>query len=176
MRQFTPEKPEVQAGRHLGMQMGFYIVSSRRGNTIAENAPPDSYRLLTLEKPHPSFRPRRQEGNESLLQRLRTIFRERCATCGGMEGDESWRYPGVKVKLQVGHRNPHRPANLENAIPQCDQCNRADRGKWIYDKRGRVVGVARADPVIISVKRGWLPESDLHRIFELIRDRLGREG
>ena len=33
---------------------------------------------------------------------------------------------------------------IKNIIPQCQKCNRADRNKWIYDNKGRVVKLANA--------------------------------
>lgn len=38
--------------------------------------------------------------------------------------------------------NPNKPLEMGNIIPQCEKCNRPDRNNWIYDQKGRVVGVA----------------------------------
>lgn len=139
VRQFYPETPDVQAGRHLGMQKGFYIVSTRRGNEgvsekLKRELGGDAYRLKSLNQPHPSWLPKRQKVLEFSFEELKRRYHYRCATCGSKEGEENWRYPTVITKLQMGHMNPRKPLAPSNAIPQCDQCNRADRGKWVYDK------------------------------------------
>ena len=38
--------------------------------------------------------------------------------------------------------DPSKPLEPGNIIPQCEKCNRADRNYWIYDEKGRVVGIA----------------------------------
>ena len=66
VRLYHPDTNDVQAGRHLGMQRGFYIVSSRRGNYLPEGAPPpedDAYLMVTLEEPYPAFVPKRRSSN-----------------------------------------------------------------------------------------------------------------
>jgi hypothetical protein len=176
IRRFYPKTPDVQAGRHLGMQSGFFIVSTRRGNATVpkELKGVGAYRLVSLEQPHPSWRPKRQRVEELNFEELKRRYDYRCATCGSKEGEENWRYPGVVTKLQVGHMNPHKPLTPDNVIPQCDQCNRADRGKWVYDDRGRVVGVAEAQVVIQSVQKGYLTEDDQRRLYEFLREKLRR--
>jgi hypothetical protein len=49
IRRFYPETPDVQAGRHLGMQSGFFIVSTRRGNATVpkELKGAGAYRLVS---------------------------------------------------------------------------------------------------------------------------------
>lgn len=155
VRKFYPETPDVQAGRHLGMQSGFFIVSTRRGNAT-EEVPGElkglgAYKLVSLEEPHPSWRPKHRQVAALVFEEIKRRYGYRCATCGSKEGEENWRYQGVITKLQMGHMNPHKPLTPGNVIPQCDQCNRADRGKWVYDDRGRVIGVAEARVVIQSI-------------------------
>ncbi|MFN3422863.1 MAG: hypothetical protein ACK40X_14215, partial [Armatimonadota bacterium] len=160
IRQFYPETPDVQSGRHLGVQSGFYIVSTRRGNADVpeELRGVNAYKLVSLEQPHLSFSPKRQIVVGMDFEKLKAIYHYRCATCGSREGEMNLRYPGIKTRLQKGHMNPHKPLERGNIIPQCDACNRADRGKWVYDKRGRVVGVAEAKVIIQSIRKGYLTE------------------
>lgn len=84
----------------------------------------------------------------------------------------SLRYPGVMTRLQKGHMNPHKPLEPGNIIPQCDACNRADRGKWVYDERGRVVGVAEAKVIIQSIQKGYLTEPSQWQLYEFLKKRL----
>ncbi|MDW8236714.1 MAG: hypothetical protein RMK98_08875 [Bacteroidia bacterium] len=161
-RKFYPQTPDVQNARHLGMQKGFYIVSSRRGNFYPPDKPSpkeSAYLLVTLEKPHPSFRPekRTEEVSEIEFEQIKKEYNYRCATCGSEEGKENLRYPGQITQLQKAHRNPHKPLTHGNILPQCQLCNRADRNQWIYDERGRVVGIASIRPIVKSVEEGYIP-------------------
>jgi len=171
IRQFYPETPDVQSGRHLGMQSGFYIVSTRRGNADVpkELRSVDAYKLVSLEQPHPSFSPKRKTAVDVDFEKIKARHNYRCATCGSKEGEMSLRYPGVMTRLQKGHMNPHKPLKPGNIIPQCDLCNRADRGKWVYDKRGRVIGVAEAKVIIQSIQKGYLTESAQRQLYEFLK-------
>lgn len=175
IRQYYPETPDVQAGRHLGMQRGFYIVSSRRGNALIgeETPPPNAYKLISLERPHPGFLPGRRALGKIDFERIKETYGYRCVTCGSKEGEENWRYPGVITRLQKGHKNPRKPLMGQNIIPQCDACNRADRGLWVYDRRGRVTGITAARVVIQSIQRGYLPPEEQRRIYEFLQTYLG---
>jgi len=174
IREYFPDTNDVQSARHLGMQKGFYIVSSRQGNNYPENKPPPSekgtyYLLVSLEKPHPAFRPKRRQEVEVDFSAIKQGYQNRCATCGSEEGMPHLKYPQVTTRLQRGHRNPHLPLTPENTIPQCELCNRAYRNWWIFDERGRVEGIASAEPVLRSFEKGWIPEEEVKRIYAYIR-------
>ncbi len=174
VRNYRPNINDVQSARHLGMQKGFYIVSSRRGNHYPPDIPPppaaDSYLMISLEKPHPSFKGHREQRQVVMdFDKIKEEYGRRCATCGSREGEPNYRYPNVQTKLQQAHRNPHRPLDPDNTIPQCQLCNRPDRNSWVYDKRGRVVGVASAKVVLKSIKEGWLSEEDIKHLLLYLR-------
>lgn len=80
---------------------------------------------------------------ESLIK----VFGNRCATCGGVQGEPDPRYGGDVIKLQKGHQNPHLPDDLSNTIPQCQFCNRAYKDDYVFDEKGRVRAVANVGPV-----------------------------
>jgi hypothetical protein len=181
IRKYYQETNDVQSARHLGMQKGFYIVSSRRGNYIPENNPPpdpSTYLLVSLEKPHPAFKPRRREGDDANFEEVKRRYGYHCATCGSKEGEENLRYPGQITQLQKAHRNPKQPLEGQNMIPQCQFCNRPDRNYWVYDERGRVIGVADPRPILKSVKEGYLDEKQVEKLYHdlesLLRQRKGR--
>ncbi len=46
--------------------------------------------------------------------------------------------------------DPTKPLSNENTIPQCVSCNQADRNRWVYDKKGRVVAVANPEVILAS--------------------------
>jgi hypothetical protein len=62
VKHFYPNVNDVQQARHLSMQKGWNIVSSTRGDTLAENFPKHSYKLLDLTTIYPAFAQERREG------------------------------------------------------------------------------------------------------------------
>ncbi len=180
VRKYHPKTPDAQEGRHLGTQKGFYVASSQRGNGLNEeelkNAPRNAYRLMTLERPHPSWIPKRQKVEDIDFESIKKNYGYRCAACGSREGEANLRYPGEPTRLQEAHRNPHKPLTGDNIIPLCERCNRADRDKWVYDKRGRVVGVAKAEVVINSIKKRYLPETEAKKLKDFLMKQLGGDS
>ncbi len=53
-------------------------------------------------------------------------------------------------------------------------CNRADRNYWVYDERGRVVGVASAKVIERSIEKGYINEEEARRILEYLERRFRR--
>ena len=79
---------------------------------------------------------------------IKRTFGYRCATCDAGEGEPDSRFGKDKVKLQRGHRDPAKPADDKlNIIPQCQFCNRAYRGDFVFDEKGRAWAVADIGPV-----------------------------
>jgi hypothetical protein len=54
-------------------------------------------------------------------------------------------WPATKTVLQKAHMDPNKPLIAGNIIPQCQKCNRADRNRWVYDEKGRVIKLADAN-------------------------------
>ncbi|PTY39170.1 hypothetical protein [Brachyspira hampsonii] len=144
IKEYYPDVNDVQQARHLSMQSGFNIVSGTRGDS-SYNIHSGSYKLIDLENPYPAFSSERREGFSGNWEKIKELYNYRCASCGSKEGDEHLFRKGVKVSLQKGHMNPALPLEEGNIIPQCQICNRPDRNKWIYDKTGRVIGVANTE-------------------------------
>ncbi len=46
--------------------------------------------------------------------------------------------------------NPNKPLVAGNIIPQCQKCNRADRNRWVYDDKGRVIKLAKPSFILNS--------------------------
>lgn len=174
VRRFHPNTNDVQSARHLGMQSGFFIVSTRRGNYLPEDNPPPRerstfYLLRTLEEPHPAFVAQRRSVADTDFERIKQRYDYRCATCGSKEGEANLRYKRVRTQLQRAHRNPKLPLEADNIIPQCQLCNRADRNYWVYDKRGRVVGVASVRPIQKSIREGYLDEQQVESLYRFLQ-------
>lgn len=142
---------DSQMQRHLAAQMGWYIASGTRGDKIPGpiQLGKGEYKLLSLATPFPNFTylSRAVDLKEDEWEQIKASYDYRCATCGSKEGQLSYRWPTVITKLEKGHMNPRESLSLTNTIPQCVSCNQADRNRWIYDKKGRVIGIANADAI-----------------------------
>lgn len=145
IRTFYPQVSDVQQARHLSKQKGYYIISGTRGD-ISEKIPAGFYKLVSLEKPYPAYKPNRREGINSIdFEELKKAYDYKCATCGSIEGKTHNIRKNEITKLQMGHIDPAKPLIFGNIIPQCQVCNRPDRDRWIYDKTGRVIEIADSD-------------------------------
>lgn len=165
---FYPDTADVQQARHLGMQKGWYIVSGTRHNAHLE---PGEYQLLSLEKPHPAFKPQRREGITHVnFDELKLQYGFRCATCGSKEGDPMYQYPSVATRLMEAHMGPGKPLVTGNIIPQCELCNRAYRNWWVFDNRGRVVAVSNPEVIL------WSSEKVQLEVYHLLQKKFEAEG
>lgn len=144
IRQFDPEVNDVQQARHLAAQKGWYILSGTRKDNASLGLKPGEYKLKTLEDYYPGFTHERREylAGDDFFESLKKQYGYKCATCGSQEGKPHRYWKNTKTVLQKGHMDPSKPLEPGNIIPQCEKCNRADRNYWIYDEKGRVVGIA----------------------------------
>jgi len=142
MRQFYPDINDVQQARHLGAQDGWWIVAGGRDNIVID-VQRGSYQLYNLEEPYPSFKKGHRVEGIGDWQKLKEAYGLRCATCGSREGEPHFHWPATKTKLQKSHMDPNKPLKAGNVIPQCQKCNRADRNRWVYDEKGRVIKLAK---------------------------------
>ena len=143
IRNFYPEVNDVQQARHLGAQDGWWIVAGGRDNIVLK-VKRGWYQLYTLERPYPSFKKGHRIVDIGNWEELKRQYGYRCATCGSREGEPNLRWPGTKTILQKAHKDPNKPLVAGNIIPQCQKCNRADRNRWVYDDKGRVIKLADA--------------------------------
>lgn len=164
VRSFFPDTNDTQQARHLGAQKGWWIIAGGRDNIVA-NLKRGWYQLHTLEKPYPSFTQGHRVAETGDWNAIKQQYHFRCATCGSEEGEPHLHWPATKTKLQKAHMNPRQPLVAGNIIPQCQKCNRADRNWWIYDAKGRVVGIA--DPSVVKRCSKELQEQ-MYRILRAI--------
>ena len=144
IRQYDPNVLDVQQARHLGAQKGWFILSGTRNDNASETIKPGEYKLKTLEKPYPGFTSERREAtiDGDYWENLKKAYDYRCACCGSKEGEPHRYWKNTTTMLQKGHKDPSKPLEPGNIIPQCEKCNRPDRNYWIYDDKGRVVKIA----------------------------------
>jgi len=146
IRTYYPNTNDVQQARHLGAQSGWWIVAGGRDNIVL-SIERDSYQLYTLEQPYPGFTKGHRITDTDDWKKIKEMFQFRCATCGSQEGKPHLHWHGTKTKLQKSHKDPNKPLVAGNIIPQCQKCNRADRNRWVYDDKGRVIKIANAQVV-----------------------------
>ena len=142
IRDFYPNVNDVQQPRHLGAQDGWWIIAGGRDNIVID-IQRGYYHLYTLERPYPSFKKAHRVSNTSNWKEIKAHYSYRCATCGSREGEPHFHWSGTKTKLEKSHKDPNKPLIAGNIIPQCQKCNRADRDRWVYDDKGRVIKLAK---------------------------------
>ena len=170
VKKYYPDVADVQQARHLGLQKGWYIISGTRGDLSQEKIPAGTYKLVSLEKPHPSYVSKRRTGIEtSDFEELKRMYGYKCACCGSKEGEPHNFRKNVNVYLQQGHMNPLKDLVAGNIIPQCQICNRPDRNRWIYDTTGRVIEVADT-PDGKRVVLTYLKNSDFETLLDIKRE------
>lgn len=169
---------DLQQARHLGQQYGWYIISGTRNDEDCKkyNVNPGEYMLLSVKEPYPSFKVMKR--NESLdvnsFKELKERYNYRCATCGSKEGEKNIMYPASITKLQQGHKNPGKPLDISNVIPQCDFCNRASRNFFVFDNKGRVSKIydpnfiLKSEAQVKQVMLKLLIEEDLNLAKKII--------
>ncbi len=144
VRSYYPNTNDVQQARHLGAQSGWWIVAGGRDNIVLK-IKRGSYQLYTLEEPYPGFKKGHRISETDDWEEIKAMYNYRCATCGSQENKPHFHWPATKTKLQKAHMNPNKPLVNGNIIPQCQKCNRADRNRWVYDEKGRVIKLADAN-------------------------------
>ena len=153
IKKYYPDINDVQQARHLSRQKGWYIISGQRGDITDIKIPSGSYKLITLEKPYPAFTSHRNINvTNDFWEDLKSSYHNRCASCGSPENEQNYMNPAAKTELQKGHMHPEKPLEEGNIIPQCQECNRGDRNRWIYDERGRVTGLTQ-EALLARIKK-----------------------
>lgn len=144
IKTYYPATNDVQQARHLGAQKGWYILSGTRNDNASCHIPSGSYRLISLEDYYPGFTAERRDELfvGDYWENLKKAYGYKCACCGSEEGKPHRYWKSIIVTLQKGHKDPSKPLVEGNIIPQCESCNRPDLNTWIYDDKGRVVGIA----------------------------------
>ena len=144
IQKFYPDVLDVQQARHLGAQKGWFILSGTRKDNSSESIKPGEYKLESLEKCYPGFTAERriEAAGDDYWEELKKKYGYRCACCGSEEGKPHRYWKNTITVLQKGHKDPHKPLEPGNIIPQCEKCNRPDRNYWVYDDKGRVIALS----------------------------------
>ncbi len=144
IQKFYPDVLDVQQARHLGAQKGWFILSGTRKDNSSESIKPGEYKLESLEKCYPGFTAERriEVAGDDYWEELKKKYGYRCACCGSKEGEPHRYWKNTITVLQKGHKDPHKPLEPGNIIPQCEKCNRPDRNYWVYDDKGRVIALS----------------------------------
>lgn len=166
IKTYYPNTNDVQQARHLATQKGWFILSGTRNDNTSLSIPSGSYKLESLERYYDGFTAeRRQELYDGdYWENLKKQYGHKCACCGSVEGKKHRYLKNITVKLQKGHKDPSKPLEEGNIIPQCEQCNRPDRNYWIYDDKGRVVSISNEK--VIDTCSEELQEKIYSRLYQ----------
>lgn len=141
----NPNLGPDQQVRHLKRD-GWHLTNDGRGNHLLDPYQPSSEWETDKKRRHGRLRAKDFNG-------IKDAYENRCASCGTKEGEPSHRYGEDKVILQQGHKDPSKsPTDLNNIIPQCQFCNQAYRGDYVFDEKGRVSAIADLRPVRKATK------------------------
>lgn len=128
-----------QQVRHLGSKFGYNVYNTYE-EVNGEKIPSGHSLLVNLNSPRRDFilRANRRDViiNSSDFEKIKKVWEYKCATCGAKEG-EPHKVLGEKVKLQRGHKDPNKPLELGNILPQCQYCNRDFfKDNFVFDDNG----------------------------------------
>ncbi len=125
---------DIQSLRHLSKQKGFDIL---QGGSVFKNKrlPRGTYVFLGFDRPNKFWSLSRRQENLD-WKSIKIKYQNSCATCGAVEG-KTHRFTGSVVVLEKGHKDPTKPMNEQNIIPQCKDCNKVAKDHIIFDEFGR---------------------------------------
>lgn len=165
IHQYYPDVLDVQQARHLGAQKGWFILSGTRKDNSSESIKSGEYKLVSLEKCYPGFTAERRTeiAGDDYWEELKEKYEYRCACCGSEEGKPHRYWKSTITVLQKGHKDPRKPLEPGNIIPQCEKCNRPDRNYWVYDDKGRVI--ALSNEKVIDHSSPDVQKAVYHRLY-----------
>ena len=163
------ESTDIQDGRHLAQQSGWYVISGTRGDKECPdyNVKSGEYSLISVEKHYPKFKYLKRQVNlsEDEWDSIKKDYDYRCATCGSKEGEKNYHTNNI-TKLEKGHMDPTKSLVPGNIIPQCQDCNRQYQDNFVYTTKGRVQKIANANFVRKSTNKVK------EEMFELLKEEL----
>ncbi len=171
IRSIYPDTTDVQQARHLARQKGWYIISSTRKNHTHTKIrlPKDSYLLVSLQEPYPGWTPHRKKGlAHEDFEILKKTYQYRCATCGSEEGKPNLKNPSRITRLQRAHMDPRDES--KGYIPQCEECNRAYRDWFVFDRLGRVISIANPEVILRA------NEEVQKQVYEILKEKYEGTG
>lgn len=169
--EFSPNCSSDQQVRHLAADGWFVLKNGEEYNNI--KCPRGYYCLVSIEQPNPHFLVKKDFRKENLtisdFEGIKQLYKYTCATCGGKENTEH-RYGFGKISLQKGHRDPNKPLEIGNIIPQCQFCNRdMYKDNFVFDEFGRPTAVNNPTYILRSTKQVK------QAMLKLLQDELGEE-
>ena len=132
----TGKKSDYQALRHERNQHGLNIFSEKEGE----------YELKSIDSLFLGYScdRRNKDYSNKDFESKKQYYNYKCANCGADEGKPHRYYEG-KVILEQGHKDPRKPMNMENIIPQCQYCNQTYGDRFIHNDYGQIVKQIKFD-------------------------------
>lgn len=149
--------------RHLRMQDGFDVRikgMSYQINHQSFKIKPGEYLLYSITEPSKDFGRWKRFYNLKAhnFAEIKQNYDFRCATCWHKE-NEIHPKTNKMIRLQKGHKNPSKPLNIANIIPQCDYCNQTYKNDFIFGDDGRIKAVFNPKIILKS------PQKTLKAVF-----------
>jgi len=160
-----------QTLRHMSTQQG---LNGRKRNGIMPNGDickPGEYSLIDLENVYSgwSSKARLNKLKPSGWDDIKTIYNNKCATCGATEGQPHQKDNSTITVLEKGHMDSSKPLEIENIIPQCTLCNKPYKDSFMFDKNGYVVGIS--NPKIINKSNSAVQK----QVYEILKKKYENE-
>lgn len=159
-----------QQVRHLQADGWFLLKNGEEMD--GEKCPRGYYCLFNVNQPYPGFIKKKKFRVNNLqtddFEEIKKQYGYCCATCGAKEGSEHRYGFAGKVQLQKGHKNPNKPLEIGNIIPQCQFCNRdMYKDNFIFDDYGRPIAINNARYIHRST------EEVQKQMYELLKKKFG---
>ncbi len=154
VRRYLPNAAFDQQVRHLGTQLGWFVLNKAHKIPDTEEKVPSGYNyLVSIDTPNPKIIAiaLKRAGRLSArnFEELKMAYGNKCATCGAEAGKKDVR-DGSVVTLEQGHMNPRKPLTLDNTIPQCKYCNSTYLDYFQFNEYGRVIAVNNPEILLKS--------------------------
>jgi len=154
VRKYLPGAALDQQVRHLGTQLGWFVLNKSHKIPDTDMTVPSGYNyLVSIDTPNPKVVAiaLKRAGRLSArnFEELKMAYGNKCATCGAESGKKDVR-DGSIVTLEQGHMNPRKPLTLDNTIPQCKYCNSTYLDYFQFNEYGRVIAVNNPEILLKS--------------------------
>jgi len=160
VRRFNPGASGDQQPRHLAHDGWDVRLSGRSPDEFRGERVPNGYNVLASTGVKAAYLKNRTKRlgilSATNWKKLQAAYHHQCGVCGEQPG-----------KLEKGHMDPNKRAELKNIIPLCGNCNNWASDRVVLNKRGRVI--ALASPALVMASSG----SVQLEIFEALRAQFG---
>lgn len=147
IKKYIPEIGNDVQVRHLSSQNGFNTLNSlEKIPGSNQKVPSGCHVLLDLKNVSPNYQPNKRIKTltDSEWEIIKDHNDNKCVSCGAKEGEAHPKFPNKITQLQKGHKDPTKPVDKKNVIPQCQVCNQQSKDIFVFDKSNeKIVSIGR---------------------------------